>query len=64
MATRPVTLSGCQIMHIANELVREFFERKKVWALPLALTLLALSALVVAADSPNLAPFCYCSGRF
>jgi hypothetical protein len=51
-------------MLFANELVRGFFERKKVWGLPVAFTLLALSALIVAADSPNLASFCYCSGRF
>ena len=52
------------VSRVANEIVRGFFERKSVWAVPVAFSLIALSAFIVAADAPRLAPLCYCSGRF
>ena len=41
----------------AHELVRTFFERKLLWAVPVALMLLLLMALIVATDVVPLAPF-------
>jgi hypothetical protein len=41
----------------AHELVRTFFERKLLWALPVGLMLLALMVLIFATDVVPLAPF-------
>ena len=41
----------------AHELVRTFFERKLLWAVPVGLMLLALMVLIFAADVVPLAPF-------
>jgi hypothetical protein len=40
-----------------EELVRLFFQRKLVWALPVGLILLVLVALIIASDGVPLAPF-------
>jgi hypothetical protein len=40
-----------------HELVRTFFERKLLWAVPVGLLLLALMVLIFAADVVPLAPF-------
>jgi len=41
----------------AHELIRTFFERKLIWALPVGLMLLVLVALIFATDTVPLAPF-------
>ena len=41
----------------AQELIRTFFERKLLWALPVGLMLLVLVALIIATDVVPLAPF-------
>jgi hypothetical protein len=40
-----------------EELVRMFFQRKLVWAVPLALVLFILVAMIIATDAVPLAPF-------
>ncbi len=41
----------------AHELIRTFFERKLLWALPVGLMLLGLVVLIIATDAVPLAPF-------
>jgi hypothetical protein len=41
----------------AHELVRTFFERKLLWAVPVGLMLLVLVVLIFATDVVPLAPF-------
>jgi hypothetical protein len=41
----------------AHELVRTFFERKLLWAVPVGIMLLALMVLIFASDFVPLAPF-------
>jgi hypothetical protein len=41
----------------AHELIRTFFERKLLWAVPVGLMLLALMVLIFASDVVPLAPF-------